>query len=493
MALARRGLVHPDRSALPGEDGFRFHHGLIRDVAYLGIEPAARGELHELVARSFETAYPGLDELIGDHLEQAAQLSTEPRRSLEHDAGRRLGAAGMSAFRQLDSATAIPLLERAVRLLPADLQRLELEWALATSRKWAGDWDAALQELAAVIAAAKTLGSDAIGLRAQVEQLLPLLSSGGISPHDALRLLDEALTAFDRAGDDLGRGRAWHLTAVVMGGHLLRLGDAERAAKKALGFYERSRVVRSAVVALVGAAACRGSLRADVGIDRCRALLNDAETPVWQSFVLPFLAVLEAMRGRFGVARDHLDEALVQRREFADEGTIRTSWSSLAGEVELLAGEPGRAEAILSESCAALRGAGDAIWLATNTASLAEAVYRQGRFEEALELSASAVATAPPGHLTSLSQANRVYALALAAVGRVDEATSVIDELLEMLSDTDVLTERGEAAAAAAEVLHRAGRTSEAHVRGEEALRLFEEKGNVVASDRIRVRLAELV
>jgi tetratricopeptide (TPR) repeat protein len=493
MALARRRLVHPDRAALPGEDGFRFHHGLIRDVAYAAIGADDRAQLHELSGHSLASAHPELDELIGYHLERAVQLAAEPEPALKHEAGTRLGAAGMRAFKQFDSAGAIPLLERAVALLPADLHRLEFEWALATSRKFAGDWDAALRQLDAVIADAHALESDVIQLRAQVEQLLPLLSSGAVTPQAALTLLDEALAVLGGAGDDLGCARAWHLTAVVVGGHFCRCAEAGRAAEKALRCYERARFVRSAVVALLGTVAYRGPLHTDDALDRCHALLSDAETPVWQSFVLPFVAVLEAMQGHFDVARNHLDEALVQRREFADEGTIRTSWAYFAAEVELLAGDFSRAEAILVESCAALRGAGDAAWLATNTASLAEAVYRLGRFEEALELSAFALATAPTGHLTSLSPATRANALALAAVGRIDEATEVAARLLDMLADSDALNECGEASAAAAEVLQRAGQSSEARLRWEDALRMFEEKGNAVATDRVRVRLAELV
>lgn len=493
MALARRRLVHPDRTILSGEDGFRFHHGLIRDVAYSGVAPSERAELHERVARVLESTHPDLDELIGDHLEAATRLSPAPTITLKHEAGVRLGAAGMSAFRQIDSASAIPLLERAVSLLPADLHRLELEWALATSRKFAGDWDGALRGLAEVIADATKLGSEEIRLRAQVEQLLPLISGGRLAPEDALNLLDEAVSVLGDAGDDLGLARAWHLTSVVTGGHFYRMGDAERAAREALRHYERARVVRAAVVALLGTAAYSGPLHRDLAIDRCRALLNDAETPVWQSFVLPFLAVLEAMQGRFEIARDHLEEALVRRREFADEGSIRTSWASLAAAVELLAGDLARAEAILAESCAALRGAGDAVWLATNTAALAEAVFRQGRFEEALELSTFAIATAPAGHLMSLSPAYRAHTLALGAAGRFDEATSTVTALLEMLSGTDAINERAQAAAAAAEVLQQAGFGSQAQVHWEDALRMFEEKGNATARDRVRLRISELV
>ena len=41
-----RGLIRPDRAQLPGEDGFRFRHLLIRDAAYEALPKSTRVELH---------------------------------------------------------------------------------------------------------------------------------------------------------------------------------------------------------------------------------------------------------------------------------------------------------------------------------------------------------------------------------------------------------------------------------------------------------------
>ena len=120
--------------------------------------------------------------------------------------------------------------------------------------------------------------------------------------------------------------------------------------------------------------------------------------------------------------------------EFSDHGTIVTSWSALAAEVELLAGRPDHAEAILAASVDALKAGGDAGWLATNTAWLAEALYRQGRFEAALQLSTDAQSVSPPGYLTSLSIAGRVRAKSLARAGRHDEAQTLALESVEWLA-----------------------------------------------------------
>src|SRR6185312_6155239 len=152
-----------------------------------------------------------------------------------------------------------------------------------------------------------------------------------------------------------------------------------------------------AVTTLLAASVFRGRTPALDGIERCAALLAEAETPVWQSFVLPFLAVLEAMDGRAEAASQHLEEALDGRREFADQGTIVTSWSALAAEVALLAGDAPRAEDILERSLMVLRHGSDAGWLAANSAYLGEALHRQGRYAEALAAAELALEAAPPG------------------------------------------------------------------------------------------------
>ena len=72
MSLVRRRLIRPEASPLPGEEGFRFHHALIRDAVYSRIGDERLARLHESVARSLEGREPEPDELIGYHLEQAA-------------------------------------------------------------------------------------------------------------------------------------------------------------------------------------------------------------------------------------------------------------------------------------------------------------------------------------------------------------------------------------------------------------------------------------
>ena len=102
LSLVRRDLIEPDRSLIPGDDGFRFRHILIRDAAYLGVAKASRAELHERYANWLAHSAGELDEIIGYHLEQAFRYRQElgaADESLAAQAGERLARAGSPSGR----------------------------------------------------------------------------------------------------------------------------------------------------------------------------------------------------------------------------------------------------------------------------------------------------------------------------------------------------------------------------------------------------------
>ena len=154
MALVRRRLVHPEQASVAGEDGFRFHHALIRDSVYGAIDEQARARLHERVARAL-AARGGRDEVVGYHLEQAARVDA----TLAAEAGQRLGAAGVRAMRRFDVQVAIDLLTRAIPLVGSAEARLELECALGTTVKFSGDTERAQQLLVDVAVRADAAGN----------------------------------------------------------------------------------------------------------------------------------------------------------------------------------------------------------------------------------------------------------------------------------------------------------------------------------------------
>ena len=76
LALVRRDFVEPATSSIPGEDGFRFRHALIRDAAYTGIPKRTRADLHERFASWLELHLPR-EEFLGYHLEQTHRYREE--------------------------------------------------------------------------------------------------------------------------------------------------------------------------------------------------------------------------------------------------------------------------------------------------------------------------------------------------------------------------------------------------------------------------------
>ena len=86
LSLIRQELVRRDRSQLPGDDGYRFRHQLIREAPYDALPKATRAELHQRLADWLEEHARNLvelDEILGYHLDQAythqTQLPSGPR------------------------------------------------------------------------------------------------------------------------------------------------------------------------------------------------------------------------------------------------------------------------------------------------------------------------------------------------------------------------------------------------------------------------------
>ena len=95
-SLSRRSFVHPSGGAAPGDDGYRFHHVLLRDTAYATLTKADRATLHERTAAWLDRDGSGDDALVGYHLEQAASLPARARRGRRRagDRGRRASRRG---------------------------------------------------------------------------------------------------------------------------------------------------------------------------------------------------------------------------------------------------------------------------------------------------------------------------------------------------------------------------------------------------------------
>ena len=178
------------------------------------------------------------------------------------------------------------------------------------------------------------------------------------------------------------------------------------------------------------------------------------------------------MDGRFETARELLADA---NAIFEDLGQTRySSVPDIDGIVEFLAGDLAAAERRLRAGYLALEEMGDRAFRPTTAAHLADAVYAQGRDDDAKRL-------------TEISRAK-----VIARQGRIDEAEDLAREAVTISASTDFLNTRADALVDLARIHHQAGRLDEKNAAVAEGIALYEQKGNRVAAGKARTDLAIL-
>ena len=499
--LTRRELLAPAAAPRRGDAGYRFRHGLMRDAAYDAIPKAERAELHEDLGR-FLKEMPehlrGREEVLGFHLEQAYRYRVElgqageDVRVLADEARVLLAGAGRRAYARDDVPAAVSLLGRAADLAGSGTSaRLELLPDLGEAVREGGDYPRAEAVLAEAISAAGEAGNAALEEYARLVRLRMRVQTD--TELDAELVVDgarRALDAFGAVDDALSLAKAWELLAW---GHWLECHAAatEEALAHSIAHARRAGDARTTAQSLhltVGAAVF-GPRPVPDAIARCEEILQDGRQKRVTASALRALAALHAMAGEFDEARWLLGRfaAIVE-----DLG-LRVTAASAAetyGEVELLAGNPAAAEARLRPAYSQLAEMGETSTSVNVAALLAQALHRQGRDEEAAEVSDL---TPQEDDVSAHVHLFTARARALAAIGRREEAERLAQNAVERARKTDFLAMHGDALTALAQVLEGNGSRGEARVLLREALELFQAKQHLVSIRRTEVLLTKLV
>jgi class 3 adenylate cyclase len=489
--LERRRLVHRIGDA----ELYRFHHVLVRDVAYRGIPKARRAELHELAGSGLDRR-DGADELIGYHYERAYRYLAELARSDDHArelaaaGGEHLGRAGVRAWKRADVHAATNLLGRAVDLLPdADPGRRELLCELALAIRNTGDFDRVEEVLTEAVRAAVAADDRRVELRARVELAYARMYANLETGSDATELARTAIAELEAFADDRSLGRAWLLLGSAKGafhGENAALADA---AAKAAVHYRRSGWSPSSCVGALASALAYGPLPVEEAVDRCNGLLQEhAGDRASEANIVVWLGALEAMRGNFDNARllmgrcQEIYEELGQVTGFPNSETVR-------GGIELLAGQFAAAEIAYRASCEAWIRYEDWAEVASRAGELADVLYLLGRYEEAEEWVGLAREHSGPEDRDAEATWRGVEARLAARRGAFDVAYQLAAEALAIAEQTDALNHRAKLHLDHAEVLRLGGGDAEAADAVRRAIQLYELKGNVVAASQARLLL----
>lgn len=236
----------------------------------------------------------------------------------------------------------------------------------------------------------------------------------------------------------------------------------------------------------LGALLSRGPTPVGLAIRRCEEILAEtAGNRTIAGLMYHPMAHMKARRGEF-------DEALALAARCRDihreNGAMWSYWvyAEIEWDIKMLAGEPAEAVDILTESYGHLEQMGG---FPLESAWLAQSLYAVGRYDEAERRAQVAVdADDDLSRCVGLGALARVRA----RQGRVEEAEHMAREAVAYFERTDYTTDRTFVLMDLAEVLRLAGRPDEAIATIHEAIRLFDEREDVVSAAHARELIEEI-
>ncbi|MGZ4128753.1 MAG: AAA family ATPase [Actinomycetota bacterium] len=505
VSLLGKGLITASETSFAGLHTYRFQHILIRDGAYAGMLKRSRAELHEAFVDWVERANPDrvmeFEEIRGYHLEQAFIILgglgplDEHAIALGRRGSQHLAAAGRRAVTRADMHAAANLLQRAAGLVPEDdgtRPRLLIDAAEALFE--VGEFAMADTCLLSAIETASSLTDHALKTTARIVRLQFRFMAEGEGQEDALiDDAEQAIELLENAGDQDGAARAWRLLYFVHG-TACRYSAAREAAERIM---EHARLAGNPVLAqrfLAGIVTCAlyGPTPVPELIELCEQTLTKAgDDRKTRAIILKTVAHAESMKGDFTRVRDLYGSARAALEELG-WNLLAALVSHASGPIEMARGDLEAAEAELRRDYAALDAMGERNYISTTAAWLAEALYRQGKYDESLHYSQACEKVAASDDLTSQFLWRCVRAKVDARAGRFDEAEAFALESVRMIRRSDDTNSQAHALMDLAEVLQLTGKTDEAVAAILEAKALFEQKGNVVSVEESATRLVTI-
>jgi tetratricopeptide (TPR) repeat protein len=496
LTLVRKELIRPDRAVVPGDDGFRFGHALIRDAAYHEIPKRQRATLHESYAEWLASRLGGdaPDEIVGYHLEQAYRYGAELGAGdpvVGDRAAERLAAAGQAARARRDMQAAANLFGRAADLIPGDPRRPALLARLGEALSAAGEIERARSVLAEAASLANTAGDDHAEWLARIELAATRLDTESGDPEAALREGKAALAARGLVDDNEVLARAWDLIAKAHNWRG-RVAEWQRASERAVTHARETRDLALQVQIVTSSAGpiVYGSVTVQEGLRYADDLLvRLGHIPEVQGLTAHVRAHMRARLGEFDGAFEDANAYRHHIRELGQEALYART-AGCAWDVCLWAQDWTRGEEVLRESCEMLERMGMKNHLSTVAAHLGEAIFHLGRLDEAERRSVESEELGASDDLYNEMSWRRLRAKVLAAQGDLVGARELARQAVDSAVGVGFLDDVALTWLDLSRILAASG-SPEARAAATEALGLFERKGNLVGAGWAREALGE--
>jgi class 3 adenylate cyclase/tetratricopeptide (TPR) repeat protein len=487
--LVRADLVRPAPAEVAGDSAHAFRNLLIRDAAYERLSKERRAEVHERLAGWLADRGALSNEFRAYHLEQAWQLrdqldptgaATVAAAVAAADA---LAAVGRRAAERGDAAAAANLLARAAAAGgggdPVGV-RVELAYQLMER----GDFDDAGVEVGRLAAAGDELAAayaDTASLHlSQLTGADDDLAASAARAAAALRL-------FARRGDDRGLARGWlamagyHAEACRYEASFGALLEATGAAQRSGDRAQEVRIASEIPLTLLFGPTPVDEILAHVG-----GLVDAAVTPSpVQADALLVRGAARAMAGDIAGGRDDVARARSLR---ADRGH-RVGWAvtaQIAARIELLAGDPGQAEALLREGSDELRRLGETGYLSTNEGMRALILADLGRLDDAASALETCRRSAASSDISSQALLRSAEAMLQSRQGRHSRAVALAREACLLREPTDAITDTADALVVLGRVLAGAGDADAARREFARAAEMYTRKGDAGSAAKAR-------
>jgi class 3 adenylate cyclase/tetratricopeptide (TPR) repeat protein len=496
LSLVRKELIRPDVATVPGDDAFRFGHILIRDAAYDAIPKRQRAALHEQFADWLEERLgdDAPDEVVGYQLEQAYLYGAElgmPDRSVGNRAAERLAAAARAATARSDVAAAVNFLTRAVELAIDGADRPLLFVRLGKALHDADELErsqAALEEGVALARAAGDNHAEWLG-RVWLAVVRALRDPEGARER-VFQEATAAIAAREAAADHEVLATAWGRIAAA---HRWRgqRSDYMEAVERALT-HARLAGSLELEVSITGMRSPHyiwGPGHVEEGLRYAQEISERlGQVPGVQQFVLHLQGHMQARLGEFDDALEAIGEYRRGLRELGKEREYAVT-AGCVWDVCSWSGDFEHGEAALREAYEHFEQRGNQALLLNTALDLADAAVTQGRVDEAERLYDVSNGLSAGGELQPDTQLALLNARLTLARGDLAAAEEAARDAADVALEAGFVEWAAEAWLVLAEI-HRARRDGKEQTAAVEALRLYEQKGNVVGSRRVQAFIA---